>query len=176
MASLTQRTWLWARSGSWWWTGKPGMLQSMGSQIVRDNWVTELTELMSFLTQFLDWAPWDQRLDLIHLFISSIQKNIVGTQRCFGKKWGNKSTLSSSYLDKGEAHLGAMVSCRSTVQWMYRTPVKPSGNTGIASPTFRPLPFFFSFLPNGASQATMGQVHDIAGTKNFSWYFLLIIE
>ena len=32
MASLTQWTWVWASSRSWWWTGKPGMLQSMGSQ------------------------------------------------------------------------------------------------------------------------------------------------
>ena len=32
MTSLTQWTWVWASSGSWWWTGKPGMLQSMGSQ------------------------------------------------------------------------------------------------------------------------------------------------
>ena len=30
MASLTQWTWVWASSRSWWWTGKPGMLQSMG--------------------------------------------------------------------------------------------------------------------------------------------------
>ena len=42
MASLTQRTWVWANSGRWWWTGRPGMLQSMGSQTVRHNWVTEL--------------------------------------------------------------------------------------------------------------------------------------
>ena len=41
MASLTWWTWVWASSGSWWWTGKPGMLQSMGSQRVRHNWVTE---------------------------------------------------------------------------------------------------------------------------------------
>ena len=33
--SLTQWTWVWASSGSWWQTGKPGMLQSMGSQRVR---------------------------------------------------------------------------------------------------------------------------------------------
>ena len=32
MASLTQWTWVWANSGSWWWTGRPGMLQSMGLQ------------------------------------------------------------------------------------------------------------------------------------------------
>ena len=32
MASLTRWTWVWVCSGSWWWTGKPGMLQSMRSQ------------------------------------------------------------------------------------------------------------------------------------------------
>ena len=42
MASLTQRTWVWASFGSWLWTGKPGMLQSMGSQRVRHNWAAEL--------------------------------------------------------------------------------------------------------------------------------------
>ena len=42
MASLTQRTWVWVSSGCWWWTGKPGVLQSMGSQRVRHDWATEL--------------------------------------------------------------------------------------------------------------------------------------
>ena len=42
MASPTWWTWVWASSGSWLWTGKPGMLQSMGLQIVRHDWATEL--------------------------------------------------------------------------------------------------------------------------------------
>ena len=42
MASLTPRTRVWVNSGSWWWTGRPGMLWFMGSQRVRHNWVTEL--------------------------------------------------------------------------------------------------------------------------------------
>ena len=42
MVSPTQWTWVWASSGSWWWTGKPGVLQSVGLQRVRHNWVTEL--------------------------------------------------------------------------------------------------------------------------------------
>ena len=42
MVSLTQWTWVWANSGSWRWTGKPGVLQSIGVQGVRHNWVTEL--------------------------------------------------------------------------------------------------------------------------------------
>ena len=35
MASSTRWIWVWVSSGSWWWTGKPGVLQSMGSQRVR---------------------------------------------------------------------------------------------------------------------------------------------
>ena len=42
MVSLTQWTWVWVDSGSWWWTGWPGVLQFMGSQGVRHDWATEL--------------------------------------------------------------------------------------------------------------------------------------
>ena len=42
MASLTWWTWVWAGSRSWWGIGKPGVLQSMGSQRVRHDWGTEL--------------------------------------------------------------------------------------------------------------------------------------
>ena len=42
MASLPQWTWVWVNSGSWWWTGRPGMLQFMGLQRVRHNWTAEL--------------------------------------------------------------------------------------------------------------------------------------
>ena len=42
MASPTQWTWVWAISGSWWWTGRPGVLQSMGLQRVGHEWATEL--------------------------------------------------------------------------------------------------------------------------------------
>ena len=42
MALPSQWTWVWASSGSWWWTGKPGLLQSMGSQRVRHDWATKL--------------------------------------------------------------------------------------------------------------------------------------
>ena len=49
MASLTQRTWVWINSGNWWWTGKPGMLQFMGSQRVGHDWATELTSHVSHI-------------------------------------------------------------------------------------------------------------------------------
>ena len=62
MASLTQWTWVWVNSGSWWWTGRPGMLWSTGSQRVGHDWATELNwesladrPLYSLQTSFL-WS------------------------------------------------------------------------------------------------------------------------
>ena len=42
MASLTWWTWVWVNSGSWWWTGRPGVLRFMGSQRVGHDWATEV--------------------------------------------------------------------------------------------------------------------------------------
>ena len=42
MASPTQWTWVWVDSGSWWWTGRPGVLRFMGLQRVGHNWATEV--------------------------------------------------------------------------------------------------------------------------------------
>ena len=47
MASLTQWTWVWVKSRSWWWTGRPGVLQSMGSQ--SQTWLSTWSEL--------NWSP-----------------------------------------------------------------------------------------------------------------------
>ena len=49
MASLTRWTWVWVNSGSWWWTGRPGVLQFMGLRRVRHNWATELKWTDSFV-------------------------------------------------------------------------------------------------------------------------------
>ena len=47
VASLTRWTWVWVNPRSWWWTGRPGLLQSVGSQRVGHDWVTEL-----------NWTKW----------------------------------------------------------------------------------------------------------------------
>ena len=67
MASLTQWTWVWVNSGSWWWTGRPGVLQFMGSKRVGHDWATELNWLIimvmrltlhsSYQTFLLFWSP-----------------------------------------------------------------------------------------------------------------------
>ena len=50
MASPTRWTWIRASSGHWWWTGKPGMLPSMGSQRVRHDRATELNWLLTHVS------------------------------------------------------------------------------------------------------------------------------
>ena len=53
MTSPTQWTWVWVCSRSWWWTGKPGMLQSMGAQRVGHDWATELKWICLCFDKFL---------------------------------------------------------------------------------------------------------------------------
>ena len=56
MASLTWWTRVWVNSRSWWWTGRPGVLQFMGSQRVRHDWATELSwtgQKQSFILSFM---------------------------------------------------------------------------------------------------------------------------
>ena len=67
MASLTRWTWVWVNSGSWWWTGRPGVLRFMGSQRVRHDWTTELnwTYCIIYYDRCLSppvrlGAPWGQ--------------------------------------------------------------------------------------------------------------------
>ena len=64
MASLTWQTWVWVSSRSWWWTGKPGVLQFMGSQ--SQTWLSNWTEL-NYLKYFLLWPS----LLFLHFQIST---------------------------------------------------------------------------------------------------------
>ena len=63
MASPTQWTWVWVSSGSWWWTGKPGVLQSMGSQ-------------KSDTTEQLNWTPTTTNSYMSNFPGASVVKNL----------------------------------------------------------------------------------------------------
>ena len=52
MASPTRWAWVWVNSGSWWWTGRPGVLRFMGSQRVGHDWATELNWWLVMLIIF----------------------------------------------------------------------------------------------------------------------------
>ena len=81
MASLTRWTWVWASSRSWWWTGKPGMLQSMGSQRIRQDWVTELKGDNPFETEVL----WRGKIGRSFIFnVEILTKHVINIRSlCF---------------------------------------------------------------------------------------------
>ena len=62
MASLTRWTWVWVDSGGWWWTGRPGVLWSMGSQRIGHDWATEL-----------NWA-WNARAEFLLIYASKTRR------------------------------------------------------------------------------------------------------
>ena len=79
MASLTWWTWVWVDSGSWWWTGRPGVLQFMGSQTTeRLNW----TELNWYLVVFSTWGvlSLDMFIWLASLFHLGLCSNITSSE------------------------------------------------------------------------------------------------
>ena len=75
LASPTRWTWVWVNSGSWWWTGKPGELQSMESQRVGHDWATELNWTDA---NILVWKPCTSH----HPF--PINKSIFPLTKIFG--------------------------------------------------------------------------------------------
>ena len=76
MASLTQWTWVWVNTGSWWWTGRPGMMQFKGSQSQTrlSNW----TELK--------WTKWF--IFLVHVLVRTVL--VIGERKLSpGRKHSN---------------------------------------------------------------------------------------
>ena len=67
MASPTRWTWVWVDSGSWWWTGRPSVLQFMGSQRVEHDWVTELNWMNSVL----------KHLQLTKIFMVTLSEQVL---------------------------------------------------------------------------------------------------
>ena len=81
-------TWVWVNSGSWWWTGMPGMLWFMGSQRVVHDWATELNWILHceyvcvcivYLTSSLSIHPFITRhLGCLHI-LAIVNKAVVNT-------------------------------------------------------------------------------------------------
>ena len=69
---LMQWTWVWISSESWWWTGKPGVLQLMGSQRVGHDWVTERLNWTELNIPLFIWpTTWESSIDMDTLCVSA---------------------------------------------------------------------------------------------------------
>ena len=102
MALPTWWTWVWASSGSWWWTGKPGVLQSRGSQRVRHDWETEVNWTGLRTTErVLSWLKEDSLPQVLKEFVFLNTEPPV----C---RW---SQVSYSFLFEGTVPSFSWVSC-----------------------------------------------------------------
>ena len=82
MASLTWWTWIWVNSGSWWWTGRPGVLQFMGLQRVGHE---------------LNWTELKQTIYIV-CYSSTTRMNLTGTKLSEKKHSQNIKTLHAPWL------------------------------------------------------------------------------
>ena len=113
MASPTRWAWVWVNSGSWWWTGRPGMLWFKESQGVGQGWVTKLNWLnwkrqkASLMRPGFDpWvgkSPWKRAWQPTSVFLPGEPARTVkpgglqsmGLQRV-GHSWVTKHTQSTN--------------------------------------------------------------------------------
>ena len=105
MASLTQWTWVWVDSGSWWWTGRPGVLWFMGSQRVGHDWATELKKASAFLvcSQHISFSPtlWRRKWQPTLVFLpgeSQGGKSLVGCSPRGSQRVRHHWTTSLSFF------------------------------------------------------------------------------
>ena len=96
MAPPTQWIWVWASFGTWWWIGKPAVLQSMGPQRVRHDWVTKLNWTETSVTYnnkqvFLLWiwrlAGWIWRSGMADVSQLAYPSLTVGKSGLAGLGW-----------------------------------------------------------------------------------------
>ena len=77
MASLTQWTWVWVNSGSWWWTGRPGVCGSFGGN-------------ESDITERLNWTESYFLVKRLSLVLVLIVTTIVATHHILSNPWVSK--------------------------------------------------------------------------------------
>ena len=74
---LCKWTWVWVGYGSWWWTGKPGVLQYTGSQRVGHNWATELSLCKSTSHQSLHFSYYRHSHTFSYLLTRLVPSNLL---------------------------------------------------------------------------------------------------
>ena len=109
IASTTWCIWVWANSESWWWTGKPGVLQSMVLQRVQHDWATELNDHLDLLNWVFPKAlqTYCQRLSkrmpksiLFHRVDLYVRKRLLSLEVTFPKfaeSWVNHMSSFSQW-------------------------------------------------------------------------------
>ena len=119
IASLTQWTWVWASSGSWWRTGKPGVPQSIGSQRVRRDWATELNWCLKIKKELMKEMGGIILVILILCVFEYHEKNLL---KCSFLTWKNPNLKDSDKSGMG---------CRILHFYMYCTLITAPPQTWV---------------------------------------------
>ena len=98
MASLTRWTWVSVNSGSWWWTGRPGVLRFMGSRRVRHDWATELNKACKVLVSQPGIKSGPQAVKVLSLnHWTAREFSTLIFKGCLGKKQHTNPKLLLTY-------------------------------------------------------------------------------
>ena len=100
MASPTRWTWVWVNSGSWWWTGRPDVLQLMGSQRVGHDWATSLSFSLSFCVSSFGWklnTPRNSELSFMCLTVTFPKKVFSSSEKFRLWVWVSLNICLHSY-------------------------------------------------------------------------------
>ena len=101
MATLTRLTWVWVNSGSWWWTGRPGVLQFMESQRVGHD-LSDWSELKETLDEGEKWK-WKSCLKTQH---SKQLFHGIWSHHFMANMWGKCGSCDIFYLLGLQNHCG----------------------------------------------------------------------
>ena len=137
MASPTWWTWVWVNSGSWWWTGRPGVLGFMGSQRVGHDWATELNWKSIYRQDHKHWRSYERfgrqtsdKPDLTtlgKLFHQMLCASILGAIYCQVTRWCAGPLRVWCFLSM--CHTNPRVCCLefhgTRVGWQYLIGVSP---------------------------------------------------
>ena len=115
MASLTQWTWVWANSGRWRRTGKPGVLQSTGLQRVRHSWETEQQQNPYLIFKEFSFCKWRQSSPTIEAK-SQIFAFIVSTA---GMRWACESDSTNQSLGYKDAETASKPHAQGRWEWCW---------------------------------------------------------
>ena len=122
MASLTWWTWVWVNSGSWWWTGRHGVLRFMGLQRVGHDWATELnwTEQGFY---FLGKVRWEificfLNLNLLICRVTPLQYSCLENSRDGGAWWAAVYGVAQSQIQlRWLSSSSSRVKIIKTISW-----------------------------------------------------------
>ena len=134
MVSPTWWTWVWISSESWWWTGKPGVLQSMELQRVRHNWTEpNLHSGQNFgNTQIFYSRKYIMKILVCHNKYSCITYFLVAAKILHHSRWiiFQKKDICQSLMDTPKKH---MVANHSMHLHTANRPMYPTSNLKVKS-------------------------------------------